>query len=59
MVFLGNSVVSVTMFAKTTHDTEKEKAPYARDHFQESTRGNVKVPVTNFKGLITRGTGAL
>ena len=27
------------MFAKTAHDTEKGKWLYARDNFQESTRG--------------------
>ena len=31
------------MFAKTAPDTEKGKVPYARDNFQESTRGIVKV----------------
>ena len=37
------------MFARTAHDTEKGKVPYARDNFQESTRGIVKLHVTNFR----------
>ena len=47
------------MFAKTTPDTEKGKVPYARDNFQESTRGIVKLHVTNFRCQINQGTGAL
>ena len=46
------------MLAKTAH-AEKGKVPYARDNFQESTRGIVKVPMTHFKSQITRRTGAL
>ena len=33
------------MFAKTAPGTEKGKVPYARDNFQERTRGIVKVHV--------------
>ena len=45
------------MFAKAAHDTEKGKVPYALDNFQESTRGIVKLHVTNFRSQIKQGTG--
>ena len=47
------------MFAKTAHHPEKGKVSYAyaSDNFQESNRGIVKVPMTNFKNQIMRGRG--